>query len=139
MRGEGNGPSYIEATPCCPRTFGRLQISSVTHNAFSEPGAQSLSLSVAQQTTNSLRTTIGADLASSIGRGNENKLDLAVRLGCQHEFADTSRPVAAAMVVVACKSTTQIYLRYDGSIGGGTDNHAVKARRSHELVTSRSF
>src|SRR3982075_2088287 len=77
-------------------SFGRFQISSVTQNAFSESGAQSLSLNVAQQTTNSLRTTVGADLASSIGLGNEKKLDLAVRLGWQHEFADTGRPITAA-------------------------------------------
>ena len=56
----------------------------------------SLSLNVAQQTTNSQRTTIGADLGSSIGLGNERKLDLAVRLGWQHEFADTGRPITAA-------------------------------------------
>ena len=84
-------PAAASITP-----FGRLQISSVTQNAFSESGAQSLSLNVAQQTTNSLRTTIGADLGSSIGLGNERKLDLAVRLGWQHEFADTGRPITAA-------------------------------------------
>ena len=59
-------------------------------------GAQSLSLNVAQQTTNSLRTTIGADLAGAIGLGNEKKLDFAVRLGWQHEFDDTGRPITAA-------------------------------------------
>ena len=76
-------PAAATITP-----FGRFQISSVTQNAFSESGAQSLSLTVAQQTTNSQRTTIGADLGSSIGLGNERKLDLAVRLGWMHEFAD---------------------------------------------------
>ena len=113
-------------------------------------GAQSLSLNVAQQTTNSQRTTIGADLGSSIGLGNERKLDLAVRLGWQHEFADTGRPITAAFAgapgnsftvfgatpardaaVVGLQATTtvaeatQLYLRYDGGVGGGTDNHAV--------------
>jgi outer membrane autotransporter protein len=83
-------PAAATITP-----FGRFQISSVTQNAFSESGAQSLSLNVAQQTTNSLRTTIGADFGSSIGLGNERKLDLAVRLGWQHEFAD-GRPITAA-------------------------------------------
>ena len=84
-------PAAATITP-----FGRFQISSVTQNAFTESGAQSLSLNVAQQTTNSQRTTIGADLGSSIGLGNERKLDLAVRLGWQHEFADTGRPITAA-------------------------------------------
>ena len=138
-------PAAATITP-----FGRLQISSVTQNAFSESGAQSLSLNVAQQTTNSLRTTIGADLASSIALGNERKLDLAIRLGWQHEFADTGRPITAAFAgapgnsftvfgatpardaaVVGLQATTniaaatQIYLRYDGGVGGGTDNHAI--------------
>jgi len=138
-------PASATITP-----FGRFQISSVTQNAFSESGAQSLSLNVAQQTTNSLRTTIGADLGSSIGLGNEKKLDLAVRLGWQHEFADTGRPITAAFAgapansftvfgatpardsaVVGFQATTtiaaatQIYLRYDGGVGGGTDNHAL--------------
>jgi outer membrane autotransporter protein len=110
------------------------------------------SLNVAQQTTNSLRTTIGADLGSSIGLGNERKLDLAVRLGWQHEFADTGRPITAAFAGAPGNSftvfgatpardsavvgfsamtniaeATQIYLRYDGGIGGGTDNHALTA------------
>ena len=52
-------PAAATITP-----FGRFQISSTTQNAFSEVGAQSLSLNVAQQTTNSQRTTIGADLAT---------------------------------------------------------------------------
>jgi autotransporter-associated beta strand protein len=145
-------PAAASITP-----FGRLQISSVTQNAFSESGAQSLSLNVAQQTTNSLRTTVGADLASSIGLGNERKLDVAVRLGWQHELADTGRPITAAFAgapgnsftvfgatpardaaVVGFQATTNIaqatkvYLRYDGGVGGSTDNHAINVglRRS---------
>jgi outer membrane autotransporter protein len=138
-------PASASITP-----FGRFQISSVTQSAFSESGAQSLSLNVAQQTTNSQRTTIGADLGSSIGLGNERKLDLAVRLGWQHEFADTGRPITAAFAgapgnsftvfgatpvrdsaVIGLQASTtiaagtQVYLRYDGGVGGGTDNHAV--------------
>jgi outer membrane autotransporter protein len=138
-------PAQATITP-----FGRFQISSVTQNAFSESGAQSLSLNVAQQTTNSQRTTIGADLGSSIGLGNERKLDLAVRLGWMHEFADVARPITAAFAgapgnsftvfgatplrnaaVVGLQATTniaaatQIYLRYDGEIATGTDNHAL--------------
>ena len=105
---------------------------------------------MAQQTTNSLRTTIGADLGSSIGLGNDKKLDVAVRLGWQHELADTGRPITAAFAgapgnsftvfgatptrdaaIVGFQATTtiaeatQVYLRYDGGVGGGTDNHAL--------------
>jgi outer membrane autotransporter protein len=105
---------------------------------------------VAQQTTNSLRTTLGANLAGSIGLGDTRTLDLDLRLGWQHEFADTSRPITAALAgapfaaftvwgatpqrdsaVVGFSAKTQIagsaqlYLRYDGQVGGGTDNHAL--------------
>ena len=130
--------------------FGRLQTSSVTQNAFSEWGANSLSLNVAQQTTNSLRTTIGADLAGAIGLGDARMLDLALRLGWQHEFADTGRPITAAFAgapanaftvygatpqrdsaivgfwaSTSIAAATALYLRYDGSIGNGTDNHTL--------------
>ena len=138
-------PAAATITP-----FGRFQISSVTQNAFSESGAQSLSLNVAQQTTNSQRTTIGADLGSSIGFGEDKKVDFAVRLGWLHEFANVARPITAAFAgapgdsftvfgatplrnsaVVGLQATThiaaatEIYLRYDGEIATGTDNHAL--------------
>ena len=90
------------------------------------------------------------DLGRSIGLGNERKLDLAVCPGWQHEFAATRRPITAAFAdapgnsftvfgatpardsaVVAFQAmttvsaATQVYLRYDGGVGGGTDNHAL--------------
>ncbi len=129
--------------------FGRLQASSVTQNAFSENGAQSLSLNVAQQTTNSLRTLFGIDLASVLPIGSERTVDLGLRLGWQHEFASTQRPITAALsgapfagftvygatpqpdaAVVSFRAATsvadsvELYVRYDGEIGSGTDNHA---------------
>ena len=138
-------PASATLTP-----FGRLQTSSVTQNAFTEAGAQSLNLNVAQQITNSLRTVVGADLAGTIGLGNERKLDLALRLGWMHEFAYTGRPITAAFsggpsaaftvyaatpqrdsaiigfsASTAVADATQIYLRYDGAVGGGTDNHML--------------
>jgi outer membrane autotransporter protein len=138
-------PAMASITP-----FARLQISSVTQNAFSESGAQSLSLDVGQQTTNSLRTTIGADFASAIDLGHDRMLEFTIRLGWQHEFADTGRPITAAFAGAPGNSftvygaapvrdsavvgfsamtdiadATQVYLRYDGGVGGGTDNHAV--------------
>ena len=138
-------PASATLTP-----FGRLQTSSVTQNAFTEAGAQSLNLNVAQQITNSLRTVVGADLAGAIGLGNERKLDLALRLGWMHEFAYTGRPITAAFsgapsaaftvyaaapqrdsavigfaASTAVADATHIYLRYDGTVGGGTDNHML--------------
>ena len=84
-------PAALAVTP-----FARLQFSTTTQNAFAELGANALSLTVAQQTTNSLRTVLGAELASSIGLANQRQLDLAIRLGWQHEYADTGRPITAA-------------------------------------------
>ena len=51
---------------------------------------------MAQQTTNSLRTVFGADLAGSIPLGSERTLGLDLRLGWLHEYADTGRPITAA-------------------------------------------
>ena len=138
-------PALATLTP-----FGRFQTSSVTQNAFSEWGANSLSLNVAQQTTNSVRTTFGADLAGAIGLGDTRTLDLALRLGWQHEFADTGRPITAAFAAAPANAftvygatpqrdaaiigflastsiaaATSVYLRYDGAIGNGTDNHTL--------------
>jgi len=129
--------------------FARLQGSSVTQNGFTESGAQSLNLNVAQQTTNSLRTLFGLDLAGAVPMGSDRTLDLGLRLGWQHEFASTMRPITAALsgapfaaftvygatpqpdsAVVSLRASTaiatatQFYLRYDGEIGSGTDNHA---------------
>ncbi len=130
--------------------FARLQGSSVTQNAFTESGAQSLNLNVSQQTTNSLRTLFGLDLAGSVPLGTDRTLDLGLRLGWQHEFASTMRPITAALAgapfaaftiygatpqpdsaVVSLRAATeiaaatQLYLRYDGDIGSGSDNHAI--------------
>ena len=138
-------PAAATITP-----FGRFQISSVTQNGFSESGAQSLDLNVFQQTTNSQRTTIGADLAGAIGIGEDRKLNLDFRLGWMHEFADTGRPITAAFAgapgnaftvfaappgrnsavlglsaMANIAAATQLYLRYDGEIATGTDNHAI--------------
>jgi outer membrane autotransporter protein len=138
-------PAAATITP-----FGRLQVSSVTQNAFSESGAQSLSLNVAQQTTNSLRTVLGAEFGGAVPLAEGHKLDLALRLGWQHELAYTGRPDTASFsgaptasftvygatpqsdsailgftANTALSETSSIYLRYDGAIGSGTDNHAL--------------
>ena len=138
-------PASATVTP-----FARLQASSVMQNAFSEWGANSLNLNTAQQTTNSLRSTLGFDLAGAIDLGNTKQLGLALRLGWLHEYADTGRPIttafagapAAAFTVYGARpqrdaavvgfslttelaEATQLYVRYDGEIGSAYDNHAL--------------
>ncbi len=135
-------PAAATVTP-----FARFQTSSINQAAFNEWGANSLSLNVAQQTTTSVRTTLGAELEGTIG-----DVDLGLRLGWLHEYADTTRPVTAAFAgapsagftvygatprrdaaVIGFQASTEvaeethIFLRYDGDIGSGTDNHALTA------------
>ena len=76
--------------------FARFQTGAVSQNAFSESGAQSLNLGVAQQNTTSLRTVIGADFGANIPVGLERPLAITLRLGWAHEYADTARPMTAA-------------------------------------------
>jgi uncharacterized protein with beta-barrel porin domain len=140
-----HAPAAATMTP-----FARLQVSSINQAAFSEWGADALSLNVAQQTTTSVRTTLGADLAGAIGLSDTRTLDLGLRLGWLHEYANTARPITAAFagapsaaftvygatpqrdsaVIGFSASTTvaaatQLYLRYDGDVGSGSDNHAL--------------
>ncbi len=138
-------PAAAAVTP-----FARFQTSSINQAAFNEWGANSLSLNVQQQTTTSVRTVLGAELAGAIGLGDTRTLDLGFRLGWLHEYANTARPITAAFAGAPSASftvygatpqrdaavigfqasttvaaATQIYLRYDGDIGSGTDNHAL--------------
>jgi outer membrane autotransporter protein len=130
--------------------FARFQTSSINQAAFNEWGANSLSLNVQQQTTTSVRTVLGVDLGGAIGLGDTRTLDLGFRLGWLHEYGDTSRPITAAFAGAPSASftvygatpqrdaavigfqastnvatATQLYLRYDGEIGSGSDNHTI--------------
>ncbi len=132
--------------------FARLQAYTGTQNAFTETGAQSLNLSIAQQTTNSLRSVIGAQIGGSMDLGWREKLLMQLRLGWSHEYADVGRPVTATLagapampfttfgvspqrdgVVLglsantAIAEATSIYLRYEGDISGQDSAHALTA------------
>jgi outer membrane autotransporter protein len=132
--------------------FARLQASTSTQNGFSESGADSLDLTVAAQTTNSLRTVLGAQLGAAIDAPWREKLDLLFRLGWSHEYADLTRPVTAAFAAAPAISfttfgaeaprdgvvlgfgasttvaeRTSVYLRYDGDLAGGNTNHVLNA------------
>ena len=140
-------PAEASLTP-----FARLQGATSTQAAFSESGAGSLNLNVAQQTTNSLRSILGADLAGAIDLGWREKLAVKFRLGWAHEHADVSRPLTAsfagapglgftvfgatplrdsAVIGLAANTAvaeaTTFYLRYDGEVGASSDNHVFSA------------
>lgn len=132
--------------------FARLQGATATQNAFTESGAGALGLSVAAQTTNSLRTVFGAQLGGAVDLGWREKLAMQFRLGWGHEFADTARPVTASFIgapaspfttfgaapqrdsVVlglaantALADATSAYVRYEGDVSSQTSNHALTA------------
>ncbi len=142
----------LEAAQATITPFARFQTVAVSQNPFTESGAQSLNLGVAQQNTTSVRTVIGADLGANIPVGMERPLGVTIRLGWAHEYADTSRPITAAFAgapavaftvygaqplrdaaVVGLGLNTQIgastsiYARYDGEITGRDDTHAISA------------
>src|SRR5262249_23922205 len=71
--------------------FARLQGSTISQAGFSENGASALSLFVAPQVTNSLRSTLGAELKVTVRR-----VAVDFRLGWLHEYADISRPLTAS-------------------------------------------
>ena len=131
--------------------FARLQVGSINQAGFTEYGGGLFNLAVAAQTTTSVRTTFGVDLAGGFEVGG-SLVDLGFRLGWMHEFADTARPMTAAFAaapvsqftvfgatpqrdsaVVGFSAATAIsdrlslFASYDGEIGGGTDNHAFRA------------
>lgn len=132
--------------------FARLQASTSTQAAFTESGADSLNLNVAQQTTQSLRSVLGAQIGGSIDAGWREKLNLVLRLGWSHEYADTSRPVTASFAgapalafttngaaaprngailglsaSTAIAQATSLYLRYDGDFAGDNTSHILSA------------
>jgi outer membrane autotransporter protein len=136
--------------PMALTPFARLQGTTVNQAGLTESGANALSLVVAPQITNSLRSTFGGDLAARLG--HDHPIDVTVRLGWMHEYADTTRAVSAqfagapglsftdfaaqqprdsAVVGLMARSriadATELYARYDGQVGGGTDNHALTA------------
>ena len=139
--------------------FARLQAYTGTQNGFTETGAQSLNLTIAQQTTNSLRSVIGAQIGGSMDLGWREKLVLQLRLGWSHEYADVGRPVSATLagapampfttfgvspqrdgVVLglaantAIAEATSIYLRYEGDISGAGQRACPHRRRAHDVV-----
>lgn len=98
-----------------------------------------------------MRTTFGADLASRFDLGRGTPLDLGLRLGWMHEFADTARPMTAAFAAApgaqftvlgatpqrdsaligfsaaaALNERLSLFASYDGELGGGTDTHQLR-------------
>ena len=152
----GGAPGYF-ITP-----FALLQGSTATQNGLTETGAQSLNLSVAQQTTSSLRTIFGAQLGASMDLGLRDRIAAQLRFGWSHEYSDTARPVTASFagapavpftvfgaaptrdgavlgfsVSTAIAEAMGVYLRYEGTIAGQDSSHALTAGLRMTLVAAR--
>ena len=106
---------------------------------------------MAQQTTNSLRSILGVDLEAPSGSPTgATSISPSARLAARirlHGPADhgglrrgagqlvhrlwcdaaARRPVVGFQANTAVADTTSVYLRYDGEIGKGNDNHALMA------------
>jgi autotransporter-associated beta strand protein len=140
------GPRRTSTSSVTP--FARLQGSTTNQAGFTESGADSLNLTVAGQTTNSLRSVVGLQ----VDAGWSSRLDLMLRAGWSHEYADASRPVNATLagapalgfttfgaaaprdgVVVGfgayaiLAERTSLFLRYDGDYAGQAMSHALSA------------
>jgi outer membrane autotransporter protein len=132
--------------------FALLHCFFFNDTATTETGAQSLNLSVAQQTTSSLRTIFGAQLGAAMDVGLRDKLAAQLRLGWSHEYSDTARPVTASFAgapavpftvfgaaptrdgaVIGFSASTAlteamgVYVRYEGTISGQDSSHALTA------------
>ncbi|MBM3650661.1 MAG: autotransporter outer membrane beta-barrel domain-containing protein [Alphaproteobacteria bacterium] len=143
--GGGRSATAAGLTP-----FVRFQASTVRQNGFTEWGADSLNLIVAPQITNSIRTVVGAQADAALDLGWRERLAVQFRLGWAHEYADVARPLTAAFsggpgnfftvygaqpqrnavalglgLNTEVAAATSLYLRYDGEIGSGFDQHAL--------------
>ena len=141
---------FYEQASASLTPFARFQATGVSQAGFTESGAQSLNLSVAQQTTTSVRTVLGAELAGGIEMGWIERLGLQFRLGWAHEYADTARPTTAAFAgapgqnftvygaaplrdavtlglgaSTAVAAGTSIFLRYDGEFSTGSSINSL--------------
>jgi outer membrane autotransporter protein len=131
--------------------FGRLQVASIGQDGFTENGVSDYNLTVASEATTSVRTTLGADFAASFAIGAGTRLDLGLRLGWVHEFADTDQSMTAAFVAApgqlftvsgataqrdsalvglslaaALNEQASLFASYDAELGGGNGNHQLR-------------
>ena len=81
-------------------TFGPIagaQYTAVNIGSFTESGAESLDLSLAQQNANSLRSTLGGRLAYTLTLNQKITLIPEVRMFWQHEFLNYARTMSAGL------------------------------------------
>ncbi|MCB2226622.1 MAG: autotransporter outer membrane beta-barrel domain-containing protein [Desulfarculaceae bacterium] len=123
----------------------------VYNNAFSETGADSLDLSVDSFTASTLRGELALRLSRSFTLDNGTRLVPQFRLGWAHQFSlgdgditarladqdhgatfqgydqDSDAVVPGVGLTLVCTNGTQVYLRYDGELGGDMTSNEVQA------------
>ena len=134
----------VTATP-----FAGLAIGSVDQDAFTETGAGVLDLHVAKQSQSSVKSSLGGRVTSDLALGS-SLVTTDVSVAWAHEFAPTSRGVAAAFVgaptagfqvagakvpgdsaligfglATAVFANTSLDAHYDGDLAKGADSNAV--------------
>jgi outer membrane autotransporter protein len=81
-------------------TFGPIagaQFTAANIGSFTETGAESLDLSLAQQNANSLRSTLGGRMAYTWNLNKKIALIPEVRMFWQHEFLNNPRTMSASL------------------------------------------
>ncbi len=78
--------------------FAALQVLVVGQQAFGESGAGAIDLSVADKTTTSARTILGAEVTQALPMAKSVPVSLTGRLGWAHEFANTDRTATSSLI-----------------------------------------
>ena len=132
--------------------FAALQGIVIFENGFAESGAGAIDLHVQGQTTASARSILGAELTHELPVGLAVPLQLTLRAGWGHEFANVSRRITAsfdglpgaaftvdgarvprdtAVIGIGASLTVQqsvdLFLRYDGALANGTSTQGATA------------
>ncbi len=129
--------------------FARLEVTAATQNAFTETGAGAINLSAASQNTTGVRSVLGVELSGSVAIAESRILQLAVRAGWAHDYADVTGTLTANFVGKPDTSFTvygptpdrnaatigasvnlplafgQAFLNYDGNLSQSYSAHAL--------------
>lgn len=140
-------PANASITP-----FARFHAARLGQAAFTETGADSLNLSVAANTTTSLRSVLGVTLGATLPIDDDSPLAVQLRLGWMHEYASLARPISASftggpgsnftvygaegqrdavalnfLATLPFSGRARAFLRYDGEFASTAATHALLA------------
>ena len=85
----------VPVSPVTVSPFADLAFDSLTINPYTETGAQSLDLSVARQTAQSMRASVGSRVTWKYVKSEQTSFLPYFSLGLEHEFDNQSRAIGA--------------------------------------------